>query len=1191
MKMDAGSGEGVVVEPIDVLSGTTAPHRELRLALAMRGGVSLAVWIGGAVSEIERLRRADEAGNEIYRELLGLNDYGDVVVDVLSGASAGGLNAVMYAAAQVHDFDIGELRDLWLRLGDIELLARDTTAGGRARSSDRQDRRIGRREALRPPSLLRGDEYFYRQLAEVLATKLPSGDAGEGSDKGEGGGVIGTTTRPRRPRIDLLLSATLFDAMAVRRVADRLTVIEDTRSQAMFRFRNRQDTTNFGPDELSTCRLGVAARTTSSFPGAFEPARISLDTAPDDPFDLTGVFEVPRREFGAATFHVFDGGVLDNIPVGAAIEAIVEAPADGPTERWLCYLHPSPSGRAAVVERRRSPRSVAALLRTVLTRFNQESLLEDLDELALVNDRLGRREHLRDTLLAPFAERTHGEVSAHVGAPPMRRRLRSLLAQYEAHRVRISLERPDRRGLKVGSPLDTLPASAQDQLARVIVAAQTGGLNDANVRSSVAFLTEVSDLLIAWARTIENQGDEAQRRQAGSVKADLYDRRRQLESAVRDEAQVWCAAFRSREPEDAWAQAGVLEAAVREIANEVRGRHREQLGEMWAEMVASACRLAALDVADAPPFSLLRCDDDEMSDALFGVAMLLLPVRLLGTGPWSALRFVYVHGNAPTPLEFPRLRPNGAPADAPLTARDKLAGNELANFAAFLSATWRANDWMWGRLDAASILVSHLCDSRLLDKRPASAARLREFAGITDSDPDKLRRALCERLQRQILADELPVVSAAPASGIDAERAAAGMTPETYSIGRQQLADLSERRRTRVGMRLALITHAALRPGGSGPGAVLSRSALTIAKPFLLFAVFAVLAPARTFLALAVTAASIQATVAGAGDGADLAFDGWTSAVAAVAIGLAVVAGVTRRVGSTRVRQIGTTLGLGLGALFGLVAAILLLRDLEVGYTALTVCSAAIALVAGATIYRRLKDGVREWVFVLAWLLAAVVAVAGIWTGWSATPWDVAASTAEFRDEVMTLIVAAGVVSIVAGSWMRLWALAVATFVVVAVGLGSLTITDLRPETVLLVDARVWAWVAVVVLCVVYGFDCWRVGRYSLVIDSPDGVDDEDDDHPPSAMLVRWLLVTVGLVSIAIVSTKGWLSVSYGVWILIAVLSAWYAQVALVTFLPVLRSPHPLTVREDRATSASPAERAAGGFGSSAPNAATGASV
>ena len=33
--------------------------RELRLALSMNGGVSLAVWIGGSVSEIDCLRRGE----------------------------------------------------------------------------------------------------------------------------------------------------------------------------------------------------------------------------------------------------------------------------------------------------------------------------------------------------------------------------------------------------------------------------------------------------------------------------------------------------------------------------------------------------------------------------------------------------------------------------------------------------------------------------------------------------------------------------------------------------------------------------------------------------------------------------------------------------------------------------------------------------------------------------------------------------------------------------------------------------------------------------------------------------------------------------------------------------------------------------------------------------------------------------
>jgi hypothetical protein len=37
-------------------------------------------------------------------------------------------------------------------------------------------------------------------------------------------------------------------------------------------------------------------------------------------------------------------------------------------------------------------------------------------------------------------------------------------------------------------------------------------------------------------------------------------------------------------------------------------------------------------------------------------------------------------------------------------ADQKLAGDELGHFGAFLKRSWRANDWMWGRLDAASAL-------------------------------------------------------------------------------------------------------------------------------------------------------------------------------------------------------------------------------------------------------------------------------------------------------------------------------------------------------------------------------------------------------------------------------------------------------------------------------------------------------
>src|SRR5262249_23548755 len=52
-----------------------------------------------------------------------------VIVDIIAGASAGGINATMLARALSHDLPMGRLRDLWLAKADVtELLATDAKA-------------------------------------------------------------------------------------------------------------------------------------------------------------------------------------------------------------------------------------------------------------------------------------------------------------------------------------------------------------------------------------------------------------------------------------------------------------------------------------------------------------------------------------------------------------------------------------------------------------------------------------------------------------------------------------------------------------------------------------------------------------------------------------------------------------------------------------------------------------------------------------------------------------------------------------------------------------------------------------------------------------------------------------------------------------------------------------------------------
>src|SRR4051812_33301191 len=82
---------------------------EVRVAMALNGGVSLAIWMGGCAVEIDCARRAHQTGPE---EIVGFPTrtvYAAIckslsrrlVVDVMSGSSAGGINGALLAAAIV----------------------------------------------------------------------------------------------------------------------------------------------------------------------------------------------------------------------------------------------------------------------------------------------------------------------------------------------------------------------------------------------------------------------------------------------------------------------------------------------------------------------------------------------------------------------------------------------------------------------------------------------------------------------------------------------------------------------------------------------------------------------------------------------------------------------------------------------------------------------------------------------------------------------------------------------------------------------------------------------------------------------------------------------------------------------------------------------------------------------------------
>ena len=100
MAMAVSSQEQVEDEEQGEDQETRADRQEIRLGLVMNGGVSLAIWMGGVTVEINRLINRDP----VYGDVLDLMNS-IVRVDVIAGASAGGINGAMLAAMIAHDND------------------------------------------------------------------------------------------------------------------------------------------------------------------------------------------------------------------------------------------------------------------------------------------------------------------------------------------------------------------------------------------------------------------------------------------------------------------------------------------------------------------------------------------------------------------------------------------------------------------------------------------------------------------------------------------------------------------------------------------------------------------------------------------------------------------------------------------------------------------------------------------------------------------------------------------------------------------------------------------------------------------------------------------------------------------------------------------------------------------------------
>ena len=865
---------------------------ELRFALVLNGGVSLAVWIGGVANEIAR---AVTEAHPVYRGLMDLTGT-NATVDVICGSSAGGINGAALAMALQTGTDFSLLREVWLEKGAFTELLRDP-----AQSS--------------PRSLLDGDGVFLPALEDAFK-------------------ALRGITQPSGTRVRLTLTATLLHARPRRTTDDLGATIEDAEHRARFQFAEG----DFADPNIAR-RLAFASRATASFPVAFEPVFCKVDdtAAPDN---YRRFVDFPNSRF------LIDGGVLDNKPFEAALGHIFSMPASGAVRRVLAYVVPDPGITAnADADDPKSPPALGEVALASLSSIpSAETIAAQIGEIAEHNRRV-RKLHQGTIGLMQVLNglRSRGEDT---------RMVREMFALYRRRRldsafnyILDSIEQQQRKGLGrrtrvwLKEVLTTAyVATGLGTKARWVPLAWSGnrapcaspidwswGLftvmffvlilmeflrraerilqlaeRERTRASGGAPVCRVNPLAVYWKKACELADRVADLRKLGTGSWQPHGKRL-LEllamSSIDDPEQV-----------TRW-----LDNALDANAQQASGRPRDygELGLRVADLLLEVRDRVAIEtlrlsrsLPEVRDFHTMLEFFDQRDAA--GVLNELLKLEVMqyavGERPDKAtedigVELVQISGRGVSPLgATPRLE-------------EKLAGVQLAHFGAFYKRSWRANDWMHGRMDGSERLIRVLLNPDRLhrlyagltwDGTTASRFVLGQLLAFgVEGDADRMRAelaflddpsarvpetldaccgAVVRAIHLDILRTEMPVVVAAArcdlvegakSTGTAAQLiAAATPTPgddelkrlwSSYPLGRESIrGEAASDLMTRTVAHTVAVAHGALSGSETGLGPIRALfGALDL--PVRMFYVFAnfLLADSRTASGIGVSLGSV----------------------------------------------------------------------------------------------------------------------------------------------------------------------------------------------------------------------------------------------------------------------------------------------------------------------------------------------
>ncbi len=699
-----------------------------------------------------------------------------VIVDIIAGASAGGINGVMLARALAHDLPIGALRDVWLAEADVsELLGPESKAKawskwflkpaiwaflrlGLIEGADEAEVRAKlsmfvRSRWFRPP-------FSGTRMSNLMLEAVRS--LGEPRDPA-------ASLLPVGQQLELFVTLTDFFGYQQLIPIHDPPVIREREHRHILRFGYRRWPSGEVESDFAlhdAPSLAFAARATSAFPGAFPPAQVP---EMDRLLAARGLAWPGRQGFLARNFERYrqagtdpcatsfiDGSVLNNKPFNEAIQSIKGRPAYRQVDRRLVYIDPDPA-RPPPPASGRVPGFFPTLKAALSDIPRNEPIADELSWVSGFNERVRRVRGIIDAARPQIARL----VGAVVQLPPDR--------EFGEEQVRIWREAINLRvareaGFAYEGYVRLKLTSARAYLAQLI--ADLCGLPQRSLAARA-----IAETLEAWARlrgvvygeggaealTRERAGRESGR---GAVPPpwvqfllsfDVDYRKRRLGFLVQGQNRIY-------QMLDAAGAAGATAVLVdrlkRDFYHLLEHLRRFERPEFYSEATREAaralfatpieperardleshCRELAVRQAAAIDALIAKLGVEIDLDAATADVDALLAkmdhrewepearrevlVNYLGFPFWDVLTFSVTNWRDAgefNEIRIDRISPEDAQRLRPPEAGPALKGTSLGHFGAFFSRAYRENDYLWGRLHAVERLIDIVCDAAGLD--------------------------------------------------------------------------------------------------------------------------------------------------------------------------------------------------------------------------------------------------------------------------------------------------------------------------------------------------------------------------------------------------------------------------------------------------------------------------------------------